>query len=103
MATVSYLEYSGKSLLCIKSDVSNDLQQCRDGKVEFQICFLPMYLLQASCIPVHVLAPTPSSHLVDCCAAPGNKTSQAAAVMQNKGFVNLPLLVSHPIKNTQLQ
>ena len=34
---------------------------------------------KASCFPAHVLQPARGSHVIDACAAPGNKTSHAAA------------------------
>lgn len=40
---------------------------------------------KASCIPSFVLSPPTGSHVVDCCAAPGNKTSHLAALMNDKG------------------
>ena len=42
---------------------------------------------RASCIPAHVLAPQPSWTVVDACAAPGNKTTHLAALMQGRGTV----------------
>ncbi len=37
---------------------------------------------KSSCMPAHALAPKPGWTVVDCCAAPGNKTTHLAAVMQ---------------------
>ncbi|KAL8571960.1 hypothetical protein ACOMHN_026172 [Nucella lapillus] len=42
---------------------------------------------RASCFPAHVLNPAPGSTVLDCCAAPGNKTSHAASLMNNTGKI----------------
>lgn len=40
---------------------------------------------KASCLPAYLLSPPEGSHVIDACAAPGNKTSHLAAVLKNKG------------------
>ncbi|CAI5503589.1 unnamed protein product [Closterium sp. Naga37s-1] len=40
---------------------------------------------RASCFPAFILAPRPGWHVLDACAAPGNKTSHVAALMENTG------------------
>lgn len=37
---------------------------------------------KASCMPAHALNPQPGWQVVDCCAAPGNKTTHVAALLQ---------------------
>ncbi|KAK3705446.1 hypothetical protein QZH41_019899 [Actinostola sp. cb2023] len=42
---------------------------------------------KASCLPAHILNPPPGSHVIDACAAPGNKTSHLASHMKNEGKI----------------
>ncbi|CAG8481154.1 10690_t:CDS:2 [Cetraspora pellucida] len=42
---------------------------------------------KASCIPAFVCSPSFNSHVIDACAAPGNKTSHLSAIMQNTGKI----------------
>ena len=45
--------------------------------------------IQASCLPAHVLDPPAGSHVIDACAAPGNKSSHLASLMNNQGYVTI--------------
>lgn len=40
-----------------------------------------------SCFPAFILAPPPDAHVIDCCAAPGNKTTHLGMLMQGKGKI----------------
>ena len=41
----------------------------------------------SSMLPPHILNPEPGEKVLDICAAPGSKTTQCAALMQNKGVI----------------
>eukprot|EP00061_Rhincodon_typus_P018556 g47770.t1 len=47
--------------------------------------FTVHYTTSASCLPAYFLNPPVGSHVIDACAAPGNKTSHLAAILCNKG------------------
>ncbi|KAI6652266.1 28S rRNA (cytosine-C(5))-methyltransferase isoform X3-like [Oopsacas minuta] len=42
---------------------------------------------KASCIPAHILAPAKNSVIIDACAAPGNKTSFLASLLNKTGKI----------------
>lgn len=42
---------------------------------------------KASCFPAHILNPPRGAHIIDACAAPGNKTSHLASLIGNQGSI----------------
>ncbi len=48
-------------------------------------CLVIIIITQASCFPAHLLAPSPGSFVIDACAAPGNKSTHLACLMNNLG------------------
>ncbi|ORY93471.1 S-adenosyl-L-methionine-dependent methyltransferase [Syncephalastrum racemosum] len=42
---------------------------------------------KASCFPAYILSPPANAHVIDGCAAPGNKTSHLSAIMNNTGQI----------------
>ncbi|XP_044265060.1 28S rRNA (cytosine-C(5))-methyltransferase [Tribolium madens] len=42
---------------------------------------------KASCLPAHILDPQPGTSILDMCAAPGMKTTQCAALIDNTGKI----------------
>jgi len=61
---------------------------------------LGLYYIQeiSSMLPILVLDPKPDERVLDLCASPGSKTTQAAAKMKNQGF-----LVANEVKLERLK
>lgn len=59
------------------------------------------YYLQgiAAQLPVEVLDPLPGEQVLDCCAAPGGKTTQLAQLMSNRGVIVALEKKSHRLKS----
>lgn len=86
------LELKGWKLSEIKGHpeilrVESELEPGEIGKTKEHI--LGYYYVQeiTSMMPIIALNPNSEDIILDCCAAPGSKTTQAAALMQNKGTI----------------
>ena len=67
--------------------INSQLEPGELGKTKEHL--LGYYYVQeiTSMMPIIALHPKPTDILLDCCAAPGSKTTQAASLMQNKGTI----------------
>jgi len=67
--------------------IKSNLQPGELGKAKEHL--LGYYYVQeiTSMMPIIALQPTNQDILLDCCAAPGSKTTQAATLMDNKGAI----------------
>ena len=67
--------------------IENELLPGELGKAKEHL--LGYYYVQeiTSMMPILVLQLKPEDIFLDCCAAPGSKTTQAAALMENKGII----------------
>ena len=57
------------------------------GKTWHYLCGLIQIQEEVSMLPTLILNPQPGDRVLDLCAAPGNKTAQAATLMKNQGQV----------------
>jgi NOL1/NOP2/sun family putative RNA methylase len=67
--------------------IESELEPGELGKTREHI--LGYYYVQeiTSMMPIIALSPTKEDIILDCCASPGSKTTQAAALMKNKGAI----------------
>lgn len=67
--------------------IQNNLLPGELGKTKEHL--LGYYYVQeiTSMMPILALSPNENDIFLDCCAAPGSKTTQAAALMENKGII----------------
>ncbi|MBF0594036.1 MAG: RsmB/NOP family class I SAM-dependent RNA methyltransferase [Candidatus Omnitrophica bacterium] len=79
--TVSALE-AAPEIMIVSSSARQQLRDCElftEGQLYWQA--------PSSALPVRVLAPMPGERVLDLCAAPGSKTTQMAALMNNEGEI----------------
>src|SRR3989338_5369988 len=67
--------------------IDSNLQPGELGKTKEHL--LGYYYIQeiTSMMPIIALSPNENNIVLDCCAAPGSKTTQATALMKNKGII----------------
>jgi len=53
---------------------------------------------ESSMLVAHVLAPEPGEFIIDCCSAPGGKTTHIAALMENRGRIVAGDIYEHKIE-----
>ncbi len=56
---------------------------------------------ESSMLVAHVVAPQPGEFIIDCCAAPGGKTTHLAQLMQNRGRIVAGDIYEHKLARIQ--
>ena len=56
---------------------------------------------ESSMLVAHVVAPEPGEFILDCCSAPGGKTTHMAALMKNKGRIVAGDIYEHKLKRIE--
>ena len=88
--TYSVSKIASRGLLISKHGHLDDFQLLRDGLLIVQD--------ESAQMPAEVLAPEPGETIIDCCAAPGGKTTQLAALMNNCGKIIAMDIHEHKLK-----
>lgn len=88
--TLKPIIFDPASLDLVRDDLMPWLYRCGPGfRLNDPLVQTGHLIIQdrASCLPPFILAPQPGDHVIDCCAAPGNKTTLLAALMSNTGSI----------------
>ncbi|WP_096199314.1 16S rRNA (cytosine(967)-C(5))-methyltransferase RsmB [Bacillus sp. FJAT-45350] len=90
-----------EGLIVTKGDLSQDAIKVTKGYVPSSYSFIKGFVTiqdESSMLVARALDPQPGMNVLDCCAAPGGKTTHLAERMENEGQVTGLDLHSHKVK-----
>lgn len=82
--------WTPEGILCEQHGALDSLSVLQEGFCQVQD--------ESSMLVAHVLAPEPGEFIIDCCSAPGGKTTHIAALMNNQGHLLAGDIYEHKLE-----
>ena len=89
-AEVRCSDWAPEGLLITKHGALDELKPLQEGLCQVQD--------ESSMLVAHVVDPQPGEFILDCCAAPGGKTTHMAALMQDRGRIVAGDIYDHKLQ-----
>lgn len=89
-AVAEISKWTPEGILCEQHGALDALSVLQNGYCQVQD--------ESSMLVAHVLAPEPGEFIIDCCSAPGGKTTHIAALMKNSGHLLAGDIYEHKLE-----